>query len=89
MCENDGLADGQPEPVAGHLRSLRYPVPEERLEYAFALLRGDARPLVVHEQLQFAAVRVPSRYSDWGAWWRILGRVVDQVGEHALHLIGV
>jgi hypothetical protein len=86
MCENDGLADGQPEPVAGRLRSLRHPVPEERLEYAFAIPCGDTRPLVLYREHQLAIVGDPSRDADGGACRRVFDRVLDEIREYALHL---
>ena len=48
MRQNDGLADGQPEPVAGHACLLGRWFAEERFENAFAILGRDARPLILY-----------------------------------------
>jgi hypothetical protein len=86
MRQYDGLADGQPEPVPGRVRLQRRLVTEEWLENALAVLRGDTRSLVFYRELQFLVVRDPSRDADRGARRRVFDRVVDQVGEDALHL---
>jgi hypothetical protein len=86
MCENDGLADGQPETVAGHLRLPRRLVADERLENALAILRGDTWPLVLYREHQFAILSDPSRDTDCGACRRVFDRVLDEIREHALHL---
>jgi hypothetical protein len=86
MPHDDGLTDGQPEPVPGHVRLLGALVAVARLEDALAVLGGDAGTLVLYRQLQFAVIRDPSRNADWGAWRRIFDPVLDQVGEHALYL---
>ena len=86
MRQNDRPADGQPEPVPGHLRVPGALVSVARLEDALAVLGGDAGTLVLYRQLQFAVMRDPSRNADWGAWRRIFDPVLDQVGEHALYL---
>jgi hypothetical protein len=86
MRQNDGLANGQPQPVAGHLRLLRRLVAEERLENTLAILSPDARSFILDGELHFAVVVDPSRDTDWRGWWRIFDRVLDQVGEHPLHL---
>jgi hypothetical protein len=57
--QNDRLTDRQPEPVAGHVRLLCCRVAEEWLENAFAILDGNAWPLIFHPEFQFAAVRSP------------------------------
>jgi hypothetical protein len=57
--QNDGLADGQTEPVAGHLQLLCGPLAEERLEYPLAILSGNTGPLVCDGQRQFAIVCEP------------------------------
>jgi hypothetical protein len=87
--QDDGLADGQTEPVAGHLQLLCGPFAEEGLEYPSAILNRDAWALVVDGQLQFAVVRDPRSDSNRGTWRRVLDRVLDQVTEHALHLTGI
>jgi hypothetical protein len=89
MCHNDGLADGQPEPVAGYVRVLGRLLAEEGLENALAISSGDTWPLVFDAQHQFAVIRDPSRNVDRGAWRRVLDRVLDQVGDHTLHPTGV
>jgi hypothetical protein len=59
---------------------------EEGFENAFAILSGDPWPFILYRELQFGVVRDPSRDTNGGRWWRIFDRVVDQVGEYALHL---
>jgi hypothetical protein len=61
----------------------------ERLENPLAILCLDTQLFILHRELQFGLLDDPSRDTDWCAWWRISDRVVDEVGEHALHLIGV
>ena len=87
--QDDGLADGQTEPVAGHLHLLCGPLAEEGLEYPPAILSGDAWALVVDGQLQFAVVRDPRPDTNRATWRRVLDRVLDQIAEHALHLTGI
>jgi len=89
VCQHDGPADGQSEPVAWHFRLLRRPHAEEWLEYALTILGRYAWPLVLYRELQFAVVSYPSRDTDRGGRWRIFDRVVNQVGEQALYLTGV
>ncbi len=86
MRQNNGLADGQPEPVAGHLRLFRALLAEEWLEDALAILSRDAWPLIVDAELQFGIVGDPGRGSDRSTWRRVLDRVLDEIREHALHL---
>ena len=86
VCQNDRLADGQPEPVACRGRLPRSPRTDERLEDALAIFRANPGPFVFYAQLQFAVVRDARRDADGATVWRVLDRVLKQVGEHALHL---
>jgi hypothetical protein len=71
------------------MRLLRRLVAEEWLENALAVLRGDAWSLVLYREFQLLVVRDPSRDTDCGARRRVLDRVVDQVGQDALHLVRI
>ena len=57
--QDDGLADGQTEPVAGHFQLLCSPLAEEGFEYPLAILSGNTWALVFDGQRQFAIVREP------------------------------
>jgi hypothetical protein len=87
--QHDGLTDGQPKPMSGYRQLCCGAFAEEGFKYALAILNGDAGTFVVDGQLQFGIIRDARRDTDRRPWWRVLGRVLDQIAEHALHLTRV
>jgi hypothetical protein len=87
--QHDGLTDGQPKPMSGHRELYCGPFAEEGFKYALAILNGDAGTFVVDGQLQFGIIRDARRDTDRRPWWRVLGRVLNQIAEHALNLTRV
>src|ERR671933_913711 len=52
MPDNDGRTDGEPQPLAGHVRSRRRAPAEEGLEDPLPVFGRYARPRVLHAELQ-------------------------------------
>ena len=89
MPDNDGRTDGEPQPLAGHVRSRRRAPAEEGLEDPLPVFGRYARPRVLHAELQPVAHANASADPDGTRRWRVLGRVLEQIGQHALHPIGI
>jgi hypothetical protein len=87
--QHDGPADGQPEPMAGYPLVRRRWRADERLEDALTIFDRDARPLVLNREGQIALGSRLRRDANGGGWWRVLERVLDQIGEHPLHGGGI
>lgn len=79
---NDGLADSQPEPMAGHVLLLSCARAEEGLEDTLAILGTYARSCILHGELQVARSDT-GRYPDGALRRRVLGGVLEQIGQHS------
>jgi hypothetical protein len=83
---NNAPADRQAEPVAWCVRMRCARFAKEWREDAFAIVSRDARPIIVHRELQLAVLGDPGRDTNCCALWRVFGRVLHNVREHPLDL---
>ena len=89
MRLNAGLTNGEPEPKPGYVRLLGQPLAEEGLEDPLPIFRRNARPFVLDAQFQFVAGDNVGGDPDGGRLWRVLHRVLQQIGQHAFHPSGI
>ena len=83
---NNTPADREAEPVAWCVRVHCARFPEEWREDAFTIISRDARPIIVHRELQFAVLGDAGRNTNGCALWRVFGGVLHEVREHPLDL---
>src|ERR1700722_20187286 len=83
MAARHVARDRQPEPDAAGGRVARGIQPEERLENMIAFARRDARPVIVHQNVDTVLYRT-ARQPDMAAVTRAVG---DQVAEAAAQRI--